>query len=98
MKKRELISIEEQLYAKGIWKRPILADGYKKHKGIRIISEDGTTWRTKIVDGETGKDIPYIYKAELIGKVGELWDVVLYGHKCMLDVTIGKYKIKRTKV
>lgn len=98
MKKQELISIEEQLYSKGIWRRPIVADGYKKHKGIRIICEDGVADHTRVTYGETGKPIPYIYKVELTGKVGELWDVVLYGHKCMLDVTTDKYKIKRRTV
>jgi hypothetical protein len=96
MKQRELISIEEQLYSKGIWKRPVLADGYKKHKGIRIISDDGIC--THVIDGETGKEIPYLYKAELSIRAGDKWDAVLYGHSCSLDVITDKYKIKRRKV
>jgi len=98
MKKQELISIEEQLYAKGIWKRPILADGYEKHKGIRIICDNGQALSTKVIDGETGKPIPYIYKAELSAEVGGLWDVVLYGHACTLDIITDTYKIKRRKL
>lgn len=99
MKKRELISIEEQLYAKGIWKRPT-ATVYNsnKHKGIRIVCQDGNASHTKVLDGETGKEIPYIYKAELHAEVGGLWDVVLYGHMCSLDIITDKYKIKRRKV
>ena len=96
MKRKPKISIEEQLYRAGIWERPMIA-GYPKHKGIRIVSDDGTGCGTKIIDGETGKTIPYIYKAELSATAGGLWDCVLYGHKCAVDIKTGEYKLTRRK-
>jgi hypothetical protein len=90
--KRPKISIAEQMYAAGIWERPMI-EGRVKFKGLRITS-DGTGWGSHVIDGETGKDIPGITRAEWSCSDGDLARVTLYGHKVALDIMTGEIQDK----